>query len=334
MMFTPDVDYVYIPNNREQGNQTRLREFLGNITMLASIQMSSDCFNALSRALCVHYYLPCGSNGTIHVPQFLCPEVCDYIVNDVCRELWGNLLKFESEISRSSARGLDLPVCNDTSQIIDYLDLSVNCCSNAEVVVPSISPDKTSIALQTNVISTSTTSTSSSNAASAPPSNAASAPPSNAASAPPSNAASAPPSNAASAPPSNAASAPPSNAASAPPSNAASDPPSNAASDPPSNAASVPLAATTVLYISTSVAVGCFLLLIGISAVIPILLILRKRRKTRLQHKDANERYLQYACNMRFFNFSLLIIVQILLKLQIVRDNNIYCYTCRLHFSR
>ena len=279
-MFTPDVDYVYIPNNREQGNQTRLREFLGNITMLASIQMSSDCFNALSRALCVHYYLPCGSNGTIHVPQFLCPEVCDYIVNDVCRELWENLLKFESEISRSSARGLDLPVCNDTSQITDYLDLSVNCCSNAEVVVPSISPDKTSIALQTNVISTSTTSISSSNAASAPPSN----------------------------------------AASAPPSNAASDP---AASDPPSNAASVPLAATTVLYIGSSVAVGCFLLLIGISAVISILLILRKRRKTRLQHKDANERYLQYACNMRFFNFSLLIIVQILLKLQIVRDNNI-----------
>ena len=192
MMFTPDVDYVYIPNNREQGNQTRLREFLG--TMLASIQMSSpDCFNALSRALCVHYYLPCGSNGTIHVPQFLCPEVCDYMVNDVCRELWDSLLEFEremTEISRSSARGLDLPVCDDTSQIIDYLDLSIDCCSNAEVVVPLISPDKTSITLLKNAISTSTTSTSSSNAASAPPSNATSAPPANAASAPPSNAAS------------------------------------------------------------------------------------------------------------------------------------------------
>ena len=146
-MFIPDEDYVYIPNEREQGNQTRIRGFLGKyFPLLVPIQMSSpDCYKALSKALCVHYFLPCGSNGSIHVPQFLCSAVCSYIVEDVCREEWENLLsEFKSRIS-SERRGLDLPVCNNTSKIINYLDLSEDCCSNAEIVIPS--PDTSTVVM-------------------------------------------------------------------------------------------------------------------------------------------------------------------------------------------
>ena len=130
---------MYVPNSRERGNQVSVREFIERLASvgLGFIMSNQACFNALSRAICVHYYLPCGSNGTIHTPQFLCPEVCDYLVNDVCRTEWPLLISnFKLQVA-SDRLGLDLPICNDTSQIISYLNLSNDCCSNAGIVVPS-----------------------------------------------------------------------------------------------------------------------------------------------------------------------------------------------------
>ena len=147
---------MYIPNSRERGNQVSVREFIERLASvgLGFIMSNQACFNALSRAICVHYYLPCGSNGTIHTPQFLCPEVCDYLVNDVCRIEWPLLLSnFKLEVA-SDRLGLDLPICNDTSQIISYLNLSNDCCSNAGIVVPSPSstPYSTSSIYQSSTI--------------------------------------------------------------------------------------------------------------------------------------------------------------------------------------
>ena len=138
-MFRVGVDYVYIPNTRERGNQVSVRDFLERPATLALqiIRTDHDCFVALSRALCVHYYLPCGSNGTIHVPQFLCPEVCDYIVNDVCRTEWPILLnEFQTRIAPGTT-GLEFPFCNNTQQTISYLNLSNDCCNDAGIIVPS-----------------------------------------------------------------------------------------------------------------------------------------------------------------------------------------------------
>ena len=147
---------MYVPNSRERGNQVTVRQFIERIASvgLEFIMSNQACFNALSRILCVHYYLPCGSNGTIHVPQFLCPEVCDYIVNDVCRTEWPILVfNFKSQVG-SDSLGLDLPICNDTSQIISYLNLSNDCCSNAGIIVPSPSstPYSTSSSYQSSTI--------------------------------------------------------------------------------------------------------------------------------------------------------------------------------------
>ena len=130
---------MYIPNTRERGNQVSVRDFLERRATLALeiIRTNLDCFDALSRALCVHYYLPCGSNGTIHVPQFLCPVVCDYIVNDVCRNEYPILLnEFQTRIAPDTI-GLDFPICNNTQQIISYLNLSTDCCSDGGIIVPS-----------------------------------------------------------------------------------------------------------------------------------------------------------------------------------------------------
>ena len=130
---------MYIPNSRERGNQVAVRNFITNSASVALgfITNNQACFNALSRALCVHYYLPCGSNGTIHVPQFLCPEVCDYLVNDVCKNEWPLLVSgFQNHVDRDTI-GVELPICSNPSQIISYLNLSNDCCSDAGIVVPS-----------------------------------------------------------------------------------------------------------------------------------------------------------------------------------------------------
>ena len=152
-MFTVGVDYVYIPNTRERGNQATIRDFLERSASIALrlIMRNQDCFNALSKALCVHYFLPCGSNGSIHVPQFLCPDVCSYIVDDVCRTEWPILVsEFQSGMS-SERIGLDLPFCNNTSQIISYLNLSNDCCSNAGIVLPSSTPSEVTITQSTTL---------------------------------------------------------------------------------------------------------------------------------------------------------------------------------------
>ena len=145
---------MYIPNSRERGNQVSVRDFLEGPASVALqiIRGDTACFEALSKALCVHYYLPCGSNGSIHVPQFLCPDVCNYLVNDVCRIEWPILLnEFQSRIAPITI-GLEFPVCNNTSQAVSYLNLSNDCCSNAGIVVPSSTPQITSTQLPTAVV--------------------------------------------------------------------------------------------------------------------------------------------------------------------------------------
>ena len=139
-MFTVGVDYVYITNNREYGNQYTLREFIEvsvNPALTLVLAGNQDCFDAISKAICIHYFLPCGSNGSIHVPQFVCQDVCSYIEDEVCRNEWPLLVgQIKARLPAVRAIPLALPVCNNTSGIIAPLNLSNDCCSNAGIVVP------------------------------------------------------------------------------------------------------------------------------------------------------------------------------------------------------
>ena len=149
-VFTAE-DNVYIPYQRVRGDQRRLRMFIEDASIFLMTTdtgiSNKQCLDVMNKALCVHYYLPCGSNSSIHVPQFLCPDTCRY-VTDECRDEWQttmDLLEHVYAITPSLRNaGFDLPICNNTSKIIASLNLSDDCCNNGGVVIPASVPPNTS----------------------------------------------------------------------------------------------------------------------------------------------------------------------------------------------
>ena len=138
-MFTQGVDYVYIPHSRVEGSLGKLRSILEVITaLLDTINESAPrCSEPISKALCIHYFLPCGLNGSLHVPQSLCPDTCRYLTDVVCSSIWSTAMLELTTNPHVRNMGLDLPVCNRTSQIVSFLNLSEDCCSTGGVVIPS-----------------------------------------------------------------------------------------------------------------------------------------------------------------------------------------------------
>ena len=139
-MFTPGVDYVYVPNSRVGGSQRKVRYILNDFNIFLNLVNNTApmCVSALSKALCIHYYLPCGLNGSLHVPQFLCPDTCRYLTDVVCRTIWKTAVRQLTTGLHPSLQNmnLDLPVCNDTSMAVAFLNLSDDCCRTGGVIIP------------------------------------------------------------------------------------------------------------------------------------------------------------------------------------------------------
>ena len=137
--YDPDVNYVYIPKRRVGSSQIRLRKFSENANGYIN-QIPVNCRNIVKKVLCTHYYLPCGFNGTLHVPLPLCPDVCQYVSETLCPDIWSLITTFFvtniADRENSKYIGLELPVCNSTDELIDYLKLSSDCCSDADVQLP------------------------------------------------------------------------------------------------------------------------------------------------------------------------------------------------------
>ena len=133
--FTIGVTHVYIPYSRLNGNQDLLRILAEDITPAASF-ISEACRDVSIRLLCTHFYLPCGFNGTYHVPRFICPDVCTYISETLCPTEW-NLanqhLETSTHMEFRDDETLRLPNCSNPHKLIDYLDLSSDCCTNLDV---------------------------------------------------------------------------------------------------------------------------------------------------------------------------------------------------------
>ena len=134
-MFRHGVDFVYVPFTRM--NQTYVQTYIATslVNTLKKLEVSSQCSNAIIKALCVHYFLPCGNRSSMQVPQFLCPDTCRYIVDDLCSDYWKEIMGIQrSPIFNNE--GLDLPVCDNTSMIIASLNLPNDCCSSGGVTMP------------------------------------------------------------------------------------------------------------------------------------------------------------------------------------------------------
>ena len=128
-------DFVYVPNARI--NQQAMRNFVTQIAVINFVNQDSIdplCLDSFIRALCVHYYLPCGNSTSRHVPQFLCSDTCHYIEDDLCREAWS---KASVMLAPFESLGLAFPDCDNPAAIISFLNLSSDCCSNVGVTIPS-----------------------------------------------------------------------------------------------------------------------------------------------------------------------------------------------------
>ena len=134
--FTPGVDYVYMLNNRLRGSQRTLRGFADDFDA-ALIFFSLECRSEAIKFLCYNYYLPCGYNGTYHVPQFVCSDFCKYISQQsLCLAEWqrgASFLASRLDILYPNEETLNLPDCNHTDEHISYLNLSNDCCYNGNI---------------------------------------------------------------------------------------------------------------------------------------------------------------------------------------------------------
>ena len=134
-IFTPGVDYVYIPNNRLNGSQKMLTHYADQMESLL-IYLSSKCRDVAIKFLCYNYYLPCGYNGTYHVPQFVCSAFCKYVSQSLCLGEWQLLARFLTnhlDMLDQNDKTLRLPDCNYTDEHISYLNLSNDCCYNGNI---------------------------------------------------------------------------------------------------------------------------------------------------------------------------------------------------------
>ena len=136
--FTIGITHVYIPHSRLSGSQDLLRILAEDITPAASF-VEKDCLEVSKRLVCNHLYLPCGFNGMYHAPRFLCPDVCTYVSETLCDAVWStanHLIATSTHKIFRDDETLQLPNCSNPQKVIDYLDLSNDCCTDIDVDLP------------------------------------------------------------------------------------------------------------------------------------------------------------------------------------------------------
>ena len=137
--FTVGIDYVYIPFSRLNGSQLELRDIvedLGTAIALLPVQ----CNDIITRAVCYHLYLPCGNNSVYHLPRFVCPDACRYVSETICPVEWEqgrNVLQNQVYPKYRDDRSLQLPDCSDTDELVRFLNMTDDCCTNAGIALPS-----------------------------------------------------------------------------------------------------------------------------------------------------------------------------------------------------
>ena len=145
-IYDPEIDYVYIPHRRLRGSQQVLRQFAIQANTFI-FQIPERCRDLAIKIMCTHYYLPCGSNGTLHVPLPICSNVCSYMSVTLCPDIWSYVANFlvsdQVWLDFRYDEGIKIPVCNNTDEMIDYLNLTSDCCSDGGIKVPQLTETTT-----------------------------------------------------------------------------------------------------------------------------------------------------------------------------------------------
>lgn len=100
-----------------------------NIT--ANFAFTSECYESVVNALCMLYYLPCGYNGTIQVPRFLCSDACTNVSTQMCSGNWDALRTFiinEFSGDQVLKETIVMPNCSHIDSFIEAFNLDSDCC--------------------------------------------------------------------------------------------------------------------------------------------------------------------------------------------------------------
>ncbi|XP_019858476.1 PREDICTED: fibroblast growth factor receptor 2-like isoform X1 [Amphimedon queenslandica] len=156
-VYNSDLHYVYIPKTRFRGSQYLLRQFAEEVVGFIPT-IPESCRGIAVGVLCTHYYLPCGFNDSLHLPLPICPNVCQYMSEVLCPDIWlftiNYLASDQIESQYRNDPGIVLPTCDNTDNLINFLNLTSDCCSNGGITVPQ----PTTTTIQSNEVTASTSS--------------------------------------------------------------------------------------------------------------------------------------------------------------------------------
>ena len=130
-VFEAGVDLVYIPHGRFD-SLAQLRDAMEDLTAVLTF-ISGRCQRVAEIVICTHFYSPCGHENATQIPTYICPEACYYISDDLCRSEWEQA---NSLLPLSYGETFTLPNCSNTDEHLKFLNLSSDCCTNGNIMLP------------------------------------------------------------------------------------------------------------------------------------------------------------------------------------------------------
>ena len=130
-IFQAGTDYVYFQHDRFP-SPAELRRVLEEFTPIVEF-VTGPCREVAARLICIHFLSPCGHNNLLHVPTFICPDVCEYVSTELCSIEWAQA---EALLPATHGEEYTVPNCMETSEHLEFLNLSSDCCTNGNVAIP------------------------------------------------------------------------------------------------------------------------------------------------------------------------------------------------------
>ena len=89
--YTSGVDYIYVPNTRNNGRYSRLMKDIINFAPILLARLDK-CYEPALRIICHFYLPPCGNSTSFELPTSVCEETC-MRVQESCGQEWESVLE-------------------------------------------------------------------------------------------------------------------------------------------------------------------------------------------------------------------------------------------------
>ena len=132
-LFTPGVDYVYIPYRRALGSIETLNSFIADTNIVVDL-IGERCREAARKAVCYFYYPPCGNSTTFQPPKSICQDECLYVKDTLCPVEWALAQDhFQNIPNLLNSYNLHFINCSNPATYIEPLP---RCCFDGLVQIP------------------------------------------------------------------------------------------------------------------------------------------------------------------------------------------------------